>query len=130
MKAKIVLVLFLGLTMSACELFTEPGLDNQYTEDRVLKDPAFAEGILLRSYRLLPTDYRFEEVATDDAVTNERGNGFLRMATGEWSAQFNPLNNWGSAYDAIFNINYFLSVVDKVEWSWQSPARNAAFRDR
>lgn len=130
MKAKILLVLLLGLTMSACELFTEPGLDNQYTEDRVFKDPAFAEGILLRSYRLLPTDYRFEEVATDDAVTNERGNSFLRMATGEWSAQFNPLDNWGSAYDAIFNINYFLSVVDKVEWSWQSPERNAAFRDR
>jgi starch-binding outer membrane protein, SusD/RagB family len=130
MKAKILIVLFLGLVMSACEMFTEPDLDNQYTEDRVFKDPAFAEGILLRAYRLLPTDYSFDEVATDDAVSNERGNSYLRMATGEWSPQFNPLDNWGSAYDAIFNINYFLSVADQVEWSWQSPERNALFRKR
>lgn len=130
MKSKILLVLFLGLSLSACELLTEPGLDNQFTDDRVLKDPAFAEGILLRGYRLLPTNYSFEEVATDDAVSNERGNGYLRMATGEWSAQFNPLDNWGTTYDAIFNLNYFLSVVDHVEWSWQSSDRNQMFRDR
>lgn len=130
MKAKILLVLFLGSVLSACELLTEPELDNQFTEDRVLRDPAFAEGLLLRSYRLLPTDYTFEEVATDDAVSNQRGNGYLRMATGEWSSQFNPLDNWGSSYDAIFNLNYFLSVVDQVEWSWQSAARNEEFRAR
>ncbi|MEX1239933.1 MAG: RagB/SusD family nutrient uptake outer membrane protein, partial [Cyclobacteriaceae bacterium] len=130
MKSKILLVLFLGLMMSACELLTEPDLDNQFTEDRVFKDPAFAEGILLRAYRLLPTDYSFEEVATDDAVSNQRGNAYLRMATGEWSPQFNPLDNWGTAYDAIFNLNYFLSVVDEVEWSWQSEERNELFRKR
>lgn len=130
MKAKILIVLFLGLVMSACEMFTEPELDNQFTEDRVLKDPAFAEGILLRAYRLLPTEYSFEEVATDDAVTNERANPYLRMATGEWSPQFNPLDNWGRAYDAIFNLNYFLSVVDDVEWSWQNEERNELFRQR
>lgn len=130
MKAKILLVLFLGLMMSACELLTEPELDNQFKEDRVLKDAAFAEGILLRAYQLLPTEYSFEEVATDDAVTNERGSGYLRMATGEWSPQFNPLDNWGTAYDAIFNLNYFLSVVDEVEWSWQDEERNELFRQR
>lgn len=130
MKSKIIIVLFLGLMFSACEMLTEPGLDNQFTDSRVFKDPAFAEGILLRGYRLLPTEYTFEEVATDDAVTNERGNGYLRMATGEWSPQFNPLDNWGTTYDAIFNLNYFLSVVDDVEWSWQSAERNTAFRDR
>jgi starch-binding outer membrane protein, SusD/RagB family len=130
MKSKIFIVLFLGLIASACEMLTEPENDNQFTDDRVFKDPAFAEGILLRSYRLLPTDYTFEEVATDDAVSNQRGNGYLRMATGEWSSQFNPMDNWGTAYDAIFNINYFLSVVDDVAWSWQSADRNAMFRDR
>lgn len=130
MKSKILLVLILGLIMSACEMFTEPGLDNQFTEDRVFKDPAFAEGILLRGYVLLPTDYSFEEVATDDAVSNDRANQYLRMATGEWSPRFNPLDNWGTAYDAIFNLNYFLSVVDRVEWSWQSAVRNEEFRNR
>jgi len=130
MKSKIIIVLFLGLVVSACEMFTEPGLDNQYSEDRVFKDPAFAEGILLRGYTLLPTDYSFEEVATDDAVSNDRANQYLRMATGEWSPRFNPLDNWGTTYDAIFNLNYFLSVVDRVEWSWQSDVRNEGFRKR
>jgi starch-binding outer membrane protein, SusD/RagB family len=130
MKAKIILVLFFGFGMSACEMLTEPDPDNQFTTERIFRDPAFAEGILLRGYRLLPTDYSFEEVATDDAVSNERGNSYLRMATGEWSPQFNPLDNWGTAYDAIFNLNYFLSVVNDVEWSWQSAERNGMFRDR
>lgn len=130
MNSKIILVLFLGLIMSACEMLTEPGLDNQFNDDRVLNDPAFAEGILLRGYVLLPSDYTFEETATDDAVSNERSNIYLRMATGEWSPQFNPLGNWDTAYDAIFNLNYFLSVVDRVEWSWQSDDRNEMFRNK
>lgn len=130
MKSKIIIFLFLGLLLGSCELFTEPGLDNQFTKDRVYKDPSFAEGLLLRAYGLLPTGYSLDEVATDDAVTNDRGNGYLRMATGEWSSQFNPQNNWNAAYDAIYNLNYFLSVVDDVQWSWQSEDRNEMFRKR
>lgn len=130
MKSIIIIFLFLGLIISSCELVTDPGLDNQFTKDRVYKDPAFAEGLLIRAYRFLPTGYSMDEVATDDAVSNDRGSNYLRMATGEWSSQFNPQNNWNSAYDAIFNMNYFLSVVDDVEWSWQSEDRNEMFRKR
>ena len=126
---KILLVLVI-LHAGACKKLTEPGLDNQFTRERVLEDPAFAEGILLRAYRLLPTDYAMEEVATDDAVSNDRANVFMRMAKGEWSSQFNPLNIWDNSYDAIFNLNYFLSVADQVEWSWQSGKRDTLFLKR
>ncbi|MEL7588765.1 MAG: RagB/SusD family nutrient uptake outer membrane protein [Prolixibacteraceae bacterium] len=120
--------LFLGSIISSCETFTEPGDDNQYTEDRVLKDPAFAEGILLNGYLALPRSYNLEEeVATDDAVTNNISSRYRRMATGEWSAKFNPLDIWADTYTDIANLNYFLSVVESVEWSWQSPLRNELF---
>ncbi|MGV8094978.1 MAG: hypothetical protein AB2L24_24250 [Mangrovibacterium sp.] len=49
MKSLKILLLFLFLVsgFTSCEVFTEPGDDNQYNLDRVLTDPAFAEGILV-----------------------------------------------------------------------------------
>jgi starch-binding outer membrane protein, SusD/RagB family len=122
------IILFLGLITGSCEVFTEPGKDNQYTSERVMKDPAFAEGILLNGYISLPNSYNInEDVGTDDAVSNDNFNAFRRMATGEWSSRFNPFDIWNSTYTAIFNLNYFLSIAENVEWSWQSPERNALF---
>jgi len=127
----VLLTIFLGSILGACEKFTEPGKDNQYTQERVMKDPAFAEGILLNGYKALPNAYNLdEEAATDDAVSNDNFSGFRRMATGEWSSKFNQFDNWATSYNAIYNLNFFLSIVDSVEWSWQSPARNALFKKR
>ncbi|MCK5135437.1 MAG: RagB/SusD family nutrient uptake outer membrane protein [Bacteroidales bacterium] len=123
-------ILLLGVTLGACEDLLEPDKDNQYSIDRVMNDPAFAEGILLSAYLKLPTEYSQEDVATDNAVSNNKNSEYLRMATGEWSALFNPLNVWTNSYDAIFNINYFLSVVNDVNWSWQSDDRKQMFADR
>ncbi|MEA4935850.1 hypothetical protein SDC9_89916 [bioreactor metagenome] len=130
-KIKIFLMLlFFGAIFGACEKILEPDKDNQYMLDRVLNDPAFAEGILLRAYQLLPSEYTQEDVATDNAVSNNKSNGYLRMATGEWSAIYNPVSVWTDSYNALFNINYFLSVVDKVNWSWQSETRKEMFAKR
>ncbi len=52
------------------------------------------------------------------------------MATGEWSSQYDPTSVWASAYLAISNINYFLSLVNDVQWSWQDTVRNRLFRQR
>src|SRR3546814_5033758 len=103
----------------------EPELDNHSTLDRVYKDPAYAEGLLLKAYSLIPTnDYLYDEVATDDAVTNDRLSSFLRMATGEWSATYNPENLWEDCNEAILYINQFLTVVEEVEWKWTNPELN------
>ncbi len=121
-------ILVFGFLAGACEIFTEPGKDNQYTEDRVFHDPAFAEGILANGYLALPRSYNpDEETATDDAVSNDNSSRFRRMATGEWSAKYNPFDIWAGTYDDIANLNYFLSVVESVEWSWQSTIRNELF---
>lgn len=125
------LALIFGSVFGACEKLTEPGKDNQYTLERVMKDPAFAEGILANGYLALPNAYNVEEeTATDDAVSNDNFGSYRRMATGEWSSRFNPMDIWASTYVTISDLNYFLSIVDKVEWSWQSPVRNELFKKR
>lgn len=129
---KIAIYLVLVLLLGSCnDMFApdpkEPA--NQFQMDRVLNDPAFAEGIMLRAYTEIPQDYDFSEVATDDAVTNNVTNTYRRMANGEWSAIFNPISQWDN-YDEIFHLNFFLSVVDEVLWSWQSDEANRLFARR
>ena len=134
MKDKIIRYFFtllvFGIVLQACEDMFEPDKDNNYTVERAYKDPQYAQGLLDRAYILLNNDYLLEDMATDDAVSNNRNSGFLRMATGEWSSLYNPINKWNVSYDAIVNINYFLSIIDKVEWSYESSERNTNFKKR
>jgi hypothetical protein len=96
--------------------------------DRVYKDPSYAEGLLIRAFTLIPTnDYRWDEVATDDAVTNDKQNAFTRMAKGEWSALYDPQSLWDNSNRAIWYINEFLTVVDSVPWKWTSKEQNNLF---
>jgi hypothetical protein len=127
------LILFVGFGFGACQNFLIPDLDNQYTKTRFNSDPAWALGLLLQAYNgttALPNSYQLDEVATDDAVTNVPTNTYLRMATGEWSSLFDPSNVWAGSYAAILNLNYFLSLVDQVQWSWQDTNRNRIFIKR
>jgi hypothetical protein len=103
-------------SVASCKML-EPENDNHNTLDRVSRDPAFAEGLLIRAYTFIPTNsYNFDDIATDNAVSNDRVNNFLRMATGEWTARFNPQNQWDNANAAIMYINQFLNVVDEIPW--------------
>ena len=122
-------ICFLGGLISSCDML-EPDLDNTYDQDRVKSDPAFAEGLLLQAYEALPQGYTFDEVATDDAVTNDKNSDYLSMATGSWSALSNPMETWSDSYNMIGYLNDFLSVVDQIEWSWESERRDQLFRDR
>lgn len=112
------------LIIPACQLF-EPEDDNHSTGDRLLKEPIFAEGLLIRAYTFIPTnDYRWDEVATDDAVTNDRFSSFMRMATGEWSSLYNPQNLWDNSNRAITYINSFLDIVEEVQFKWTDQTLN------
>lgn len=119
----------LATIVASCSYF-EPDLGNTYDQDRVLSDPSFAEGLLLQAYTYLPTEYDFEEVATDDAVSNDKDNDYLSLATGSWTSNTETMEEWDDAYEAIGYLNNFLSVVDKIEWSWQSEYRDSLFRTR
>lgn len=125
----LLILLLVGFAIGGCDMF-EPDESNIYTKERAYNDPLFAEGILLRAYVNIPTRYSDEPVATDDAVSNNRSNQFLRMATGQWSDVYDPKNIWNSSYSSIFNVNYFLSLADDVSFSWESENRDAMFRSR
>lgn len=128
------------LMVSSCSLL-EPENDNHSTFDRVYKEPAFAEGLLIRAYTYVPTnEYKFDEVATDDAVTNMKVPDassavfkyydFKKMGTGEWSALFNPENLWDNCNRGILYINQFLSIVNDINWKWTNSEQNVLFARR
>ena len=54
----------------------------------------YALGILLNGYTRIPTgSWSFNDVATDDAVSNEVSNGYRKMATGEWTSNVNAVTS-------------------------------------
>ncbi len=115
------LPLLLTVYLSSCGVL-DPVDDNHATIDRVHENPSFAEGVLMSAYTRIPTNsISFNEVATDDAVSNDKLNTYLRMATGQWSAIFNPVSQWENSIAAIQSINQFLSIVDKVNWKQSIP---------
>ncbi|MEX2371048.1 MAG: RagB/SusD family nutrient uptake outer membrane protein [Bacteroidales bacterium] len=120
----------LVLLLSSCDDFLEPTRDNRLFEEQVFNNPVYAEGLLLNAYSSLPTSYSFEDVTTDNAVTNDRGSNLLRMATGEWKSSFNPFSEWNNAYNQIYYINLFLEKLHEVEWSWEREEINQLYLKR
>jgi len=124
------LLLLSVFIFTACELL-DPKDDNHSTIDRVYDDPAYAEGLLIRAFTYIPTnDYRWDEVATDDAVSNDKLNTFTRMAKGEWTALNDPQTVWDNSKRAILYINQFLDVVNDVTWKSTSKEQNDLFIKR
>lgn len=131
MCKKLLIVVFIGLVFAGCRKNLEPLDDNHLTIGDVNSNPFFEEGILMNAYTRLPTNtYSFSEVATDDAVTNNRVDPLLNMATGAWSAANNPMDQWNNSFSAITYINLFLSQVDSITWSYTSKDANMLFKDR
>lgn len=93
----------------------------------IVKYRQFTEGILLRAYIALPNDYYFySDVATDDAVTNNRTSSYRRMAVGEWKDSYYPLSEWSSAYTQIYYINTFLENYESVIWAFNERETQSA----
>ena len=114
-----------------CEKFTEPALQNNGDFENIYNEPSLAHGILLNGYTRLPTNgWSFNDVATDDAVSNDAANNFRRIATGQWSSAFNPLDQWTNTRSGIQYLNIFLAEADKVTWDSKDPMINDMFRDR
>jgi len=125
------LLLIASFALSSCDGLMEPLDDNHSTYDRVLTDPAFAEGLLITAYTKIPTNgLTYNDVATDDAVSNIKTNSYRRMATGQWSALSNPVNQWDNCNSGILYVNEFLSIVDTVTWKWSNAEINTLMKQR
>ena len=125
------ILLILSMSFISCENIFESENENLGTMDRIYQSPAFAEGLLMTAYIKLPSNgLTFNDMATDDAVSNDKTNSFLRMATGQWSALYNPVGVWTNSLSGIFYINKFLSVVDSVQWKWSSNELDSLYKIR
>ncbi|WP_417887549.1 RagB/SusD family nutrient uptake outer membrane protein [Zunongwangia sp.] len=116
MRKNILFLFVCVLAFSSCENQFDPAVENFKDIDFMYTDPKFAQGVLTSAYRYLPNVYSNTEYATDDAVTNERGNSYLQMATGSWTASNNPVSMWVDGYGAIQTLNTFLEKSDDVDW--------------
>ena len=117
-KYVIACLLLSSIYFISCKKFLEPNPQGILSETDVINNPAYAEGLLLTAYSNLPSYYNFEtDVASDDAVTNDKGSDSRRLATGDWKSSNNPISKWGYCYKQIEYINKFLEIYQSVKWS-------------
>ncbi|MDO4496559.1 MAG: RagB/SusD family nutrient uptake outer membrane protein [Bacteroidales bacterium] len=119
MKLKnILLVSSALLCFSSCDDLFEPAIENQQDITQMFKDKEFARGILGSAYLQLPySGSTNSDVATDDAVSNDPANDYLKMAIGGWASNADPMSQWQGRYNAIQYCNIMIENAEKVEWA-------------
>ena len=125
-----------SLLVTSCDDMFEPADENNRQEDAMYEESKYAHGLQIYGYDRLPyitnvgNQYNWTDVATDDAVTNQKNNTFLTMTTGTWASDNNPMSRWDNCKDGIQYINLFLSKVDNVKWAPSSASKQQMFIDR
>lgn len=126
----IILSTVLLATLSACEDLFEPAKENNRGVEEMLTDPNYAVGLLGYGYAMLPYENTsVSDVATDDAVTNDKESNYSKMALGAWTSNNNPMEQWQARKAAIQYLNTFLSIVDQVSWA-KNEVTNKMFIDK
>ncbi len=127
---KIIKFLILIPFFASCEDMFTPEIENIRSLEAMYAEPTYAQGILANAYILLPYSSNPDtDVATDDAVTNDNANNYLKMATGNWTSNFDPTSQWQARKNAIQYINIFIDNVDKVVWAKDEKIRKM-YNDR
>lgn len=105
--------------------------ENTRQEDAMYTESQYAYGLLMYGYSRLPyMNSTTTDIATDDAVTNEKNSGYLNMATGTWAADNNPVSQWDACKDGIQYVNKFLTIVEKTSWAPSAESKQQMFIDR
>jgi hypothetical protein len=117
MKNNLIAIGMAAILFTGCKKILNPDEENMRTIDQMYTDAGYAQGFLMNAYRSIPAYYDNTEYATDDAVTNQRTNALLQMATGSWTAANNPVSVWNQSYGALQYINLFLANADQVNWA-------------
>ncbi len=118
MNKRILIVLSAIFMTISCDDLIEPAIENNRGLEDMYAEAEYAQGILLNAYTRLPGNgWSFNDVATDDAVSNDVSNNYRKIATGQWASNFNPLDQWTNSKAAIQYLNIFLAEADKVKWA-------------
>ena len=105
-------------SFTACQDMFEPAVENFKDESDLLDMPAWATGLLGHAYISNPLgSWRFDDVATDDAVSNDLNNSYRKMAAGSWRADNNPQDRWQYLRASWQYLNQFIEIVDQVDWA-------------
>lgn len=107
-----------ALVFTSCDDLFEPAIENNLGIEYMYEDASYAEGVLGNAYTRIPcSSFSFNEVATDDAVSNYSSNDYRLMAEGAWTSDNNPMDQWTACKAAIMYINLFLDNADLVDWA-------------
>ena len=130
MKRVILLFIFIPFLFS-CEGLWEPAIENIREVESLENEAVLAQTILGHAYLGNPLGgWSFNDVATDDAVSNDRTNSYMRMATGQWRANNSPMNgNWQNRRGSLQYVNLFLDMLNNVTFA-KEPVMNSMFKDR
>ena len=66
------------MLVSCDDVFT-PAIENFKDVEKMNEEPDYAQGFLVTAYRTLPGYYDNSDVATDDAVTNNKDDSYLKQ---------------------------------------------------
>ena len=115
MKKIIIFSALLALATS-CDDLWNPANENYREKEDMYEEANYALGILMNGYTRIPTNsWSFNDVATDDAVSNDVNNGYRKMATGEWTSNSNAVGRW-ECFAGIQYMNIMLEESDNVKW--------------
>ncbi len=132
MKTRNIIFYIFGLlALCSCDdMFTPADENNRQMED-LAKESSYAHGLLIYGYDRLPYITTTQtDVATDDAVTNQKNSAYLNMATGTWASDNNPMSQWDACKDGIQYINSFLQIAEKSTWAPSAASKQRMFIDR
>ena len=117
-KSKLALVVLLLFMLMSCQDMFEPAIENHKDESALYDLPAWATGLLGHAYISNPLGaWSFNDVATDDAVSNDPNNAYRLMATGSWRANNNPMDRWQYLRASWQYLNQFIVVSENVKWA-------------
>ena len=128
---KYIAVASIVLGFTACDDLFEPAIENIKDENSIDSESNYADQILRSAYILMPYPGDPEnDVATDDAVSNDINNDYRTMAGGAWTSQTGvSVNNWRDRNASIQYCNLLLEHIDNVMFA-TNELINEMFYDR
>jgi len=131
MNKNIFVILILAIFFASCSDLIDPTIENIRGISTTYVEPNFGYNLVTNGYARIPDrdNFSFNDVATDDAVSNDPSNGFLKMATGQWTASNNAMDRWANSNTAIQYMNIVIDEVNKMKFSEDS-AMNKMFKER
>ncbi|MBW3468382.1 RagB/SusD family nutrient uptake outer membrane protein [Arthrospiribacter ruber] len=125
------LLLVLSVLFSGCDDLFDPAIQNVRDLESSYNEPRFAQGLIINGYARIPRNgWSFNDMATDDAVSNNENNAYFNVASGQWAADNDPLNQWTNSKAAIQYLNIMIQTADSVSFTVENPLVDRLFADR